>query len=90
MFKSHENPAKETISIQNEVCTVLISYTDNLEFAIKFQFRSTLHLKTFPPLNSKEKLFFKEDIVFDTMDLHPIEKEKLANRLNDILDYIFG
>lgn len=41
------------------------------------------------PITSKEKLFSNDEIRFSGIELHSIEKEKIAKRLNEILNFNF-
>lgn len=91
-FKAYENPTTTIIYIFNEPCDVIISYSfiDKIVFTLRFHYKDKPYFKTFPPLESKEKLFFADELCFDDIDLPLTERVRLANRINEIIDYIFN
>lgn len=92
IFRSHENPASVSIHIQNIETIVKITYDDleRLIFMIEFSFNGKHFTKAFENISTKEKTFNSDEIKFNGIELHPIDKEKIAHCLNEMLDYYFS
>lgn len=91
-FKSYDNPAFESIHIQNRETLVKIAYDDleGLSFSLEFSFNGTHFTKVLDKISNKEKSFSPDEINFDGIELYQIDKEKIAHSLNEILDYYFS
>jgi hypothetical protein len=91
VFKRHENPAYLNIHIQDIKITLKITYAyvEGLKFNIEFNFNNKFYMKSFDNIFSKEKTYNSDEIEFEGIELHTIEKERIALCLNEILDYIF-
>lgn len=92
IFKSHDNPAFVSIHIQNREILVKIEYDDleGLCLYLEFYFDDTHFKKVLDKISNKEKSFNADEIIFDGIELHQIDKNKIANSLNEILDYYFS
>jgi len=89
-FKAHLNPAYEYIEINHEKVLVSISRSEENRYTISFYYKSQHHALVLPPLTSNGHIFGSGDILFGNVNLDISEKEKLAKRLNQMLDSYFG
>ncbi len=92
IFKSYDNPAFVSIHIQNRETLVKIAY-DNLQglkLTLEFYFNGNHFKKVLDKISNKEKSFNPDEIIFDGIILHQIDKAKIAHSLNEIIDYYFS
>ena len=91
LFKRYENPSHLVIYIENRETNVKITLDTNegLGFILEFTFNDRLFKKVFNKISTKEVHYDSADIEFDGIDLHQIYKEKIAQCMNEKLDYHF-
>jgi hypothetical protein len=92
IFKFYENPSFVNIHIQKRETLVKIAYNDGngLRFYIEFIFNGKSFKKALDRISTKEKTFNSDEIEFEGIELHPIDKDKIAQCLNEILDFYFS
>ncbi len=92
IFKCYENPSFINIHIQNRETLVKIAYADGkgLKFYIEFTFNGKSFKKVLGKISTKEKTFNSDEIEFEGIELHPLDKDKIAHCLNEILDFYFS
>jgi hypothetical protein len=91
-FKSHDKTSFVTIHIQ-EIETPVKITCDNREgliFMIEFNFKGKQFTQVFEKVSTKEKTFNSDEISFIEMELHPIDKKRIAYCLNQELDLYFS
>ena len=89
IFRAYENPAFEYLNIKNQDVKVKIYWNNGFAFKIEFIFENKSYKKEFAPIKSKEYIFGGDEINFDEIELSEIDKNRLADRLTDILNYHF-
>ncbi len=91
-FKPFENPSYTVIHIQNREIIVKITLNDfeGLSFSVEFTFEKKVFKKEFEKISSKEKIYDFDEIEFNGLDLHQIDKAKIAHCLNAMLDFHFS
>lgn len=88
-FNPYRNPTSIYIYHDQEKINVRISWNPGFEFIVDFIFRGQDYSLKLPPISSKEKLFSSNEIIFKGIELHLMEKEKIARRLNEVLNFNF-
>ena len=89
IFNADANPTYEYININNQRIKVHISWSEGFAFKLEFSYENEMYKREFPPIPTKEYFFGLDDINFDQIKLHKIERQRLADRLNDILNCHF-
>lgn len=89
-FNAHLNPAYDYIEINQEKVLVSISRSEENRYTISFYYKGQHHDLVLPALTSNGHIFGSGDILFGDVNLEIFEKEKLAKRLNQMLDSYFG
>lgn len=91
-FKSHDKTSFVSIHIKEIETPVKVTcdYREGLIFMIEFNFNGKHFTQVFEKISNKEKTFNSDEISFIEMELHPIDKEKIAHCLNQKLDLYFS
>lgn len=90
IFNVSKNPAFEYIQINREKILVSIFRSDINRFTISFHYNGKYHLRELPHLNIQTHTFGVNNVFFEEVDLNIDERQKIADRLNDISDYCLG
>lgn len=89
IFEPYNNPTFDFIYHNQEKIKVRISWKVGFEFMIEFNIKDQKYSLILPPITTDHKLFCRDDINFSGIELHPIEKDNISRRLNEILNYNF-
>ena len=93
IFKCYENPSFLIIHIQNRETVVKITFDqeEGLRFIIEFTYDNKPFKTILEKLSPEWKIFNSDEIEFEFegIELHPIDKEKIAHRLNEIMHLHF-
>lgn len=92
ILKNNNSLSYIIIHIQNIETRVRIWYDDRegLIFYIEFKFKGDHFKKALEKITSKEKTFHSDDISFNGVELLQLDKDRIAQRLNEILNYTFN
>jgi hypothetical protein len=88
-FKPHLNPTYEYIQVNNEKIRVKIFRNEEFSFTLDFYYNGGIYQHVIPKISSNYHIFGRDDISFEGINLNVLEKEKLAKRLNQILNSLF-
>ena len=92
-FKPYLNPTYCSIHIDNWEVLIKIFLQedkDGLRFILDFNHNIKVVKKEFELIKSKEINYSSEDVSFKDIQLNQIDKNKIADCLNKILDNRFG
>lgn len=84
-FRISDNPTCEWVYIYNHRVKVNISYDEYFTFNISFHWAGKTFFKKLITTNN-QKIYSSEDLVFDGIELHQIDRGNIAKRLNEILN----
>jgi hypothetical protein len=92
IFKCYENPSFLIINIQNSEIVVKITFdeVEGLRFIIEFTYGNKPLKKILEKISTQGKIYNSDEIEFEGIELLPIDKEKIAHCLNEILDFNFS
>jgi hypothetical protein len=84
-----DKPSYISIHIQNIKTQVTITSNSqsNLCFKAEFIFNGKLYKKDFEPILSSGKIYSLEEIQFDGIELHDIDRNRIADCLNKRINY---
>jgi len=89
-FKAYKNPAYEYIQINREKILISIFRSAESKFQICFHYNGKKYDQELPRLLINIHTFSSDDIIFKGIELNIDEKEKIADRLNQICDLLLG
>lgn len=92
IFKYYENPSYLNIHIQNQKTLVKISYENRngLIFKIEFSFKGISFKKELINILNTEKRINSDEIEFEGIVIPSIDKNRIAQFLNEIMDYLYN
>jgi hypothetical protein len=96
LFKSHENPTQLTIHIDNQKIIINISHSLSeigRVFKLDFNYKGEYYEKQLilsKTTIAQHHYWCSNEILFDKIQLHEIDKSRIASCLNEILDDIIG
>lgn len=74
-----------TIFIDNNRTEVSISQPDEFTFSAYFFYRDKGYSKKLT-LEHTHHRFYSEDLIFDNIELHEIDRSNIANHINELVD----
>jgi hypothetical protein len=83
------NSTFELIHINNEKVKVRITLSSAFIVTLDFTFKMKHYSLELAPISNKEVSFNSNDINFKEIELHIIDKNNLANKVNQLLDQAF-
>ncbi|MDX9929422.1 MAG: hypothetical protein RBS37_06170 [Bacteroidales bacterium] len=88
-FKPNANPAYTYINTHDGMVLVKIFYETPSEFILEYTMNNTKYSIKLPTIKSKEKQVSAEEINLQGINVSQLEREKLADNINAMLDEIF-
>lgn len=89
LFKHYANPAFEYITIDNVEVKVKFFLENKNEIQLSFGYMNDLYACKLV-LKDLNRILTVDDIVFNGIDLNHIDRNRLANRLEEFIDYNFN